>query len=426
MNRQRQLFATLVITWGFFTLGMLIASFGPSLIEFTRQTGASAAMLTLALTARSCGYLLGSILGGVLLDWAPPHGNTFIAISMLMTCTATACIPYVGSVGALSALVTTQGAAMGTLDTIGNVLLLYLHGSEARPWMQGLHAFFALGTLCAPLLVRASMEMSASGTSIAGAYFIFAACAGFGALLFMVTPTPPPRATATQKLLTETGEGTQNEAAAPGLIPGAAWKIIAVTSALLGLYVGAETGFGGFLILYSTTGRSGLSEAQGQFLTAVYWGALTLGRFLAIPLSLLVSVSNQLLGDIAACLLAVGLLGLGIAVDMSLGTVLLWTGAAIYGLGMASVFPSAFMQAEALVDLNGRAASVLMVGAAFGEMVIPLAVGFATTDWPEGFVLIISLTTAAFSLASLYLVLQKPRQTPHQDEGGTELSKASP
>ena len=134
MDRTYQLVATFAIVFGFFSLGMIIASLGPSLLGLERQTGASAETLSLVFTSRSLGYLLGSVLGGVLLDRCPPRGNRIISFSLFLTCGATALVPLAGTVVVLAALVSTQGFAMGMLDTIGNVLLLNLHGDHAAPW----------------------------------------------------------------------------------------------------------------------------------------------------------------------------------------------------------------------------------------------------------------------------------------------------
>jgi len=126
--------ATGIIIFGFLSLGLLIASLGPSLLGLERQTGASAETLSYVFTARSCGYLLGSVVGGVLLDWYPERGNGIISVSLALTSVSTALIPFATVVGALAALVSTQGFAMGFLDTIGNVLLLNVHGDDAGPW----------------------------------------------------------------------------------------------------------------------------------------------------------------------------------------------------------------------------------------------------------------------------------------------------
>ena len=263
--------------------------------------------------------------------------------------------------------------------------------------MQGLHAIFAIGTLLSPLIIRGSMDASASGTSLEGAYYVFASFAFIGSCLFACVPTPPPRSKSTFAAL--------ETEAVPTLARNK--KIIALTSLLIGMYVGGETGYGGFLILFATSGPWQLTEAEGQYLTAVYWGSLAIGRVIAIPLSLKFKPSTQLLGDLFLCVSGVFLLimGLVVATDSSSGEGFLWAGSAVYGLGMASVFPSAFMLAESLVDLTGRVASVIMVGSATGEMLVPLVLGLITESWAPGFVVVILIVTLSFAVPSVILYL---------------------
>lgn len=53
----------------------------------------------------------------------------------------------------------------------------------------------------------------------------------------------------------------------------------------------------------------------------------------------------------------------------------LWVGTAMFGLGMASMFPCMMSLVEEFIDLTGRTASIIVVGAALGEMLIPMTVG---------------------------------------------------
>lgn len=420
-----KLVATFAIFWGYFSLGLLIASLGPSLLGFERQTGSSTKILSLLFTARSLGYLLGSILGGILLDKFPVHGNRILSTGLFVTFAATALIPFAGTVLFLGVLISSQGLTMGILDTIGNVLLLWLHGEAAAPWMQALHAVFAIGTLLSPLIVRGSMASAPSSeTELELAYTIFSICAGSGGVAFAIIPTPSPSVNAKSEV-TETGDsgyevGISNSPATMKLLGGTEkWKVAALTASLLGLYVGAETGFGGFLVLFATRGAWKMTEAEGQFLTAVYWGCLAVGRILAIPISLVVTSTTQLVVDVAACLTGVLLLFAGFSLGGQTSSAFLWAGSAVYGLGMASVFPSAFMTAEGLTDLDGRAASVIMVGSATGEMIVPLVVGLVTVVWTPGFVVVVALATLAWSIAAVFLcAFETPPKAP------LEISKA--
>ena len=50
----------------------------------------------------------------------------------------------------------------------------------------------------------------------------------------------------------------------------------------------------------------------------------------------------------------------------------IWTCVIIFGLGMASTYPTALTLVEQYVNLSGKIASVLVVGGALGEMAVPL------------------------------------------------------
>ena len=56
----KKCFATAAIYWSFTSLGLLIASLGPSLLGLERQTGATAENLAFVFTLRSVGYVVGS------------------------------------------------------------------------------------------------------------------------------------------------------------------------------------------------------------------------------------------------------------------------------------------------------------------------------------------------------------------------------
>ena len=121
-----------------------------------------------------------------------------------------------------------------------------------------------------------------------------------------------------------------------------------------------------------------------------------------------------------------GLVLLGLAFGGgAAGKSLLWAGAALYGLGMASVFPTALVVTESRVagDLSGRFASVIMVGSATGEMLIPLAVGLLTARWPPWFAFTATLATLAFAAAAVRLCAMAPSSYPRGHAGQIQMKK---
>ena len=53
----------------------------------------------------------------------------------------------------------------------------------------------------------------------------------------------------------------------------------------------------------------------------------------------------------------------------------LWVLTAMYGLGMASIFPTVISVVETYMDVTGGIATTFVVGASAGEMVIPVLLG---------------------------------------------------
>ena len=490
MLRTSKYFATAATFLAYIALGLLIASLGATFLQLQLQTSSTASQLTFVFTLRSFGYLVGSAAGGLLLDKYPSSGTPTIALALFATSISTALIPFAQTVAVLCVLCCTQGVAMGTLDTIANVMIIYLWQDEAGPWMQGLHCSFAIGAVISPLVVRLSQELSTSKQDVAPAFFSFSIVTCLCGIYFCFVPTPSPpspkplplplpstelstltsvsasvleSASTTTKIVlrevavkngsTDTGTGTDTDtdttytvtdvtAPAGGgtTIPTTTSshyctrhnRIILTTAACLGVYVGAETGFGGFVLLYSKK-MYGMTEAEGQYLNALFFGFLTIGRILGIPLSKILHITKQLIIDlvlavVGCSIITIGLVHGGDAMNYyypnnvtnatsttsiittttigEQGQLFLWIGTAVYGLGLGTIFPCAVLQAEHSTDLSGRAASVLMVGAAVGEMLIPLGIGLWTDFWSPGFVVGIGLTTLFFVLLALLLIVQ--------------------
>eukprot|EP00049_Salpingoeca_infusionum_P020866 m.365456 g.365456 ORF g.365456 m.365456 type:complete len:548 (-) comp31491_c0_seq1:128-1771(-) len=137
------------------------------------------------------------------------------------------------------------------------------------------------------------------------------------------------------------------------------------------LYVGIEVGYGGYIYSYSVKECDvAFTNDQAAMLTSVYWGFFALGRLIAIPLSTALSPLTMVSIDLAGALISSVLIALNPTNPRTL-----WVCTAIFGASLASVFPSGFHLVETYVEVNAAAASVIVVGAALGEMLIPLLIG---------------------------------------------------
>ena len=170
-SRSNRLLIALAYCNAFAALGACLAAFGPVLLELAIQTNASLRDTGYCFIVRSFGYFLGSFTG-ILYDHLP--GNLVLGSVVVVAGAASAIIPHINNVMVLGGVVLFQGAGMGACDTGANLMLIYLYGSDVAPYMQLLHASFAVGAFSSPLLLRAvegsSDTHTHTGLAGAGSY----------------------------------------------------------------------------------------------------------------------------------------------------------------------------------------------------------------------------------------------------------------
>jgi FHS family Na+ dependent glucose MFS transporter 1 len=142
------------------------------------------------------------------------------------------------------------------------------------------------------------------------------------------------------------------------------------------------------------------------YLTSAFWGAMTLGRLLSIPLAARFEPRQVLAGDLVGCLLSALLLVL-----LPGRSVVTWIGTFGAGLSMASMFPTALSLAERHTRITGTVTSLFFVGGSIGGMTIPWVIGqFFESVGPRVMILAIA---AAVLLDSLVfgMILLATRQS---------------
>ena len=116
-------------------------------------------------------------------------------------------------------------------------------------------------------------------------------------------------------------------------------------------------------------------ETDAAILNAVYWGSFSVGRIAAVLLSSRIRVHTMLVVHMSTALCAmVGLAAsVGLAGDTPSDSTAqrLMLGTAVFGFALGPIFPSTLLLVEKYIEISGRAASVIMVGAALGEMAVP-------------------------------------------------------
>jgi fucose permease len=168
----------------------------------------------------------------------------------------------------------------------------------------------------------------------------------------LMLPSPPIRGQATD----EQENGTD-------------YRLVFALSLIFFLYVGAEGSVGGWIYTYTVTLFEG-TELSAGYLTSAFWGALAVGRLLAIPTSARFAPRSILIVDFLGCIASVGLI---LALPGSLAAV--WVGTLGTGLFMASVFPTLLTFADHRLAITAKVNGLFFVGASLGGMALPWLIG---------------------------------------------------
>ncbi|XP_022252238.1 uncharacterized protein LOC106468196 isoform X2 [Limulus polyphemus] len=155
-------------------------------------------------------------------------------------------------------------------------------------------------------------------------------------------------------------------------------SVVGLLSVFLCLYVGIQVAVGQLLQRFAIKEELQLSKYRGSFLTYLYWGSFALARGVSIGIAARVKTLHMLFGDLIVCLVASVLLVAG----ANKLEALLWVGIVVLGLGMASVLPAAISWVERYIHVTNKMAATFILGAALGEMVIPLGINRFISEEP--------------------------------------------
>ena len=367
----------------FVLLGLTTGSLGPTLPALADQTGVGLSAISYVFTARSAGYLLGSVLSGKWFD--RNSGNPIMAAMLFTMSVMMALVPLAPGLWLLLITMVFLGAAESGLDVGANTLLGWAHGTRVGPFMNALHSLFGVGALVAPLIVAQTVSFGLPATR---SYLLLALLLIPVALVLVRLPSPTPRARVV-------AEGQ----------PAAKPRQVFLIGLFLFLYVGAEVGFAGWIYTYATTLR--LSDVKtAAYLTSLFWGALTLGRMLTIPVVARMSPESVLRSSLVGCLISLALI---LASPSSLTAV--FAGTFCLGVSMAPIFPTTLSFAGRRLTLTGNVTGWFIVGASAGAMLIPLLIGQAFSAIGPRFVIIITTSALAIAFGVLLFMIRNLKAT---------------
>jgi len=339
------------ITYGicFISLGLGMSSLGPLLPFLAANVGVTLAQISFLFTATSLGYLVGAAGGGRLYDRFKPHGLMMAALGLMVLMALM--LPLIPVFVLLLVGMFFFGLGQGTLDVGGNINLLWVFQSRVGPYMNALHFCFGVGAFLAPIIIHNVMNLS--NGALTWPYWVLSVLflPGFVGLWLLQSPENP------EELEINGNDKPIN------------YRLVFLMMALLFIYVGVETGFGGWIFTYALDVRIA-NEAQASYMNSIFWGALTLGRLLSILVARKLAPSKILIGNFVMAILFLGL----ILISPRNGTIV-WVTSAGLGLSLSSVFPTILALGESRMKITGKITGLFFLGSSLGGTLLPMLMG---------------------------------------------------
>ncbi|MFN0119207.1 MAG: MFS transporter [Blastocatellia bacterium] len=375
----------------YFSLGAMVSALGPMLPALARQTGSQLKEISSLFISRSLGYVLGSFLAGRLYDRARGHRVLMTAlISLAALTTLTSQAPFLWTLAILFLL---QGLAGSGISVGGNTLMMRaLHGMEparAGKRLGGLHFCWGVGAFLSPIIF--AWLMNRMGTllwpSLALGLLSIPAC------LLISRTSEPARA----PHLADTGALT------PARLD---HVLVGVFICFFFVYTGTEACFGNWIYTYALTTQLG-NTTTAAYLNSAFWGSLTAGRLLAIPLSARLRPRHILTADLCG-----GLLSVALMFAFQHSGLALWIATCGLGLSLASIFPTTLLFAQRRMRLSGSLTGMFYGSASAGAMVMPWGIGqFFDAVGPQTLIYM-TLTGLCAEFILFVMLMRYPLTTP--------------
>ena len=223
--------------------------------------------------------------------------------------------PLISVLWLLAVAMLLMGLGEGGLDVGGNTMLMWLHREKVGPFMNGLHFAFGLGFFLTPIIIS---QMFLVSGDITWGYWLVALLLFPMIIWLLRIPSPKSVPVSAEHPAKKTNN----------------YLLIGLMVLFFALYVGSEVSFGGWVYTYAVAMKL-MTTTTAALMTSLFWGSLTLGRLLSIPIAAKFKLSSVLFVDVIGVLVSVGLIML-----WPNSEAMIWIGTFGVGFAMASIFPT--------------------------------------------------------------------------------------
>lgn len=368
-----------------FAMGASQALYGPFFSHFGETLGVTPSRLGMLPGLHFAGATAGILAGGFLARRLGYRrilavGALLLASGFAVVALAVAWRPILLGVGLI-------GLGFGVLVNL-NILVDRAFGDLGPAALQLINATFSVGAISGPLL--AAVSLSVGGQAVAFAV---------GSAISLV-PLPLLLSSRTSALLA--GEARASASLERNLRRRRVVYPTLLFMPLFLVYPGTEASFSSWMPPHL---QSLLPMAAAGALASAFWLAFTLGRLVAVPVSMRLSPQRMV---------SAGLLLAGVASLAATKEALVWVAYPVAGFAIGPVFPGLLSWLRRRFPAEaGEASSLVMAAGGVGGIILPPAVGFVVES--AGVVVIpiaLAVILAGALIISLALLISGSRWQP--------------
>jgi hypothetical protein len=337
--------------------------------------------------SKGLGSLVGACLSTYLMKFLKFHH--ILVLSTLLISISVFLATQVNTVELFSFLYFLIDVAAVNINIVCTVAIMRLKPLGYDPWIKALHFSYAFGALLSPLLV------SQFGIK---AYIIYPLLGAAEALIFSYHSRREPSELYLERAMKQkkkSGTNTRSFTQVPYLT-----EFLVVLMLLI--YHGSEASLGGWIKTYAELSKN-ISTKDGLYATSLFWITFSIGRALAIPLSLLLDLPKQ----IVVLLSGISLTSITslILVMMDMERQAMLVGALGLGLFMSGMYPSIIGLTTALgMFTTQKNTARYILGGSIGSALIPFVTGYILRKYDHN-ILFYNQMFYSVILVILYLLI---------------------
>ena len=402
LNR-RLLFYTLFLAY--ICAGIISVLPGASLLLLAENTHVSLAIAGSSFTLSALGFIIGVLIAGL---FSTKLNSKYILMGGIgLMSLAGAITPVTHSFSVLLITQLIKGVGFGLIDvSINTIVTLAFHDTLGET-LNNVHSSFGIGSLSGPLLLSLSLQML---NKALWAYLV-GAVAGCVVIFLLIRQTVPEIPIQNDKQRQQQPSLSRNVFRQPLL-----WLM----ALQIALYVGAELGFGNWIVTVLSQSAAISLALAAPAATAFFLG-LTIGRLLGGQV-----LRRGLLSENQ--LLYVSILGgyiSGILVAIFPGQIVVSFGAsALVGLFYGPLFPGIMaMASRQFVNNIGIVSSVMLVSTGAAAMVLPALMGILIPIIGINWVLVFPAFCCLLIIVPLILANRRQRYSLHLPDNDITINE---